>query len=69
MCILCLDLPDEFDIKHMEAQVKKLNAQERKEKASQIKAALKDSEYSPIEDVSWAIEHLRQAQYMLSRYM
>ena len=69
MCILCQGLADEFDVEHMKIALKKLTAQERKEKASDIKSILKEHEENRVPGDEWAVEHLKQAQYFLSQYL
>ena len=69
MCILCQGPPDQFDIEHMRASLKKLSAQEKKDKAIDIKVALQLAEKNRVDGDQWAIAHLKEAQYLLCQYL
>ncbi|HVI39144.1 MAG TPA: hypothetical protein VM577_00655 [Anaerovoracaceae bacterium] len=71
MCVLCLDaFEKEFSVEHMEVIVKKLKQEERVSKASSIKKQIAYLENRDnAEEYASALEHLKNAQYLLSRYL
>lgn len=80
MCILCKELfPDQFDVEHMKLTLKKLSIQEKKNKAIDIKVAIKIAERNKVESdnspsgvpgyAQCTISHMREAQYLLSQFL
>lgn len=69
MCILCQSHADQFDVEHMKLALKKLSAQEKKDKAIDIKVALKHADKNKISGNDQSVTHLREAQYLLSQFL
>jgi len=69
MCILCQGSVDEFDVEHMRVALKKLSAQEKKDKAIDIKIALKLADKIKISKDDGLLMHLKEAQYLLSQFL
>lgn len=69
MCILCQGKADEFDVEHMKIALKKLSAQEKKNKAIDIKIALKLADKIKIPEDDCQLASLKEAQYLLSQFL
>lgn len=76
MCIIC-QKQDDFSLQHMELEIKKLRAEQRIDAAKQIKESMSQQEKwlkgncdgYETQAVKDTIEYLKNAQYLLSRYM
>lgn len=70
MCVICRDLnSNEWSIEHMEQVVKALKQEERMAKAKQLKRVLDMVSGIPDTIREEETAHIKQAQYLLSRYM